>query len=349
MKKYIYITLVVFLVGCFLPDEVLPSLPSHEVTVELNLKENNTVYLNLENSKNPDSISNEWHLKFQNAADGWSIYLNTLESVAIYNTKETDFTKVDYSYFDLDLPWQVDVPTPSGLYPALGAWGDFQYANPKSFKNVYLVSWNDGQINYISKLQILDASKDAYHIRFGPLGEENSQSVWIQKDAAYTHGYFSFQTGLQLNSIEPKIANWDMCFTYLSDSLVAHTATPATTTINPYFGLYPGVVVNYQKSKIHLDTSANFENIDYFYAKELKYTGVDQLYNVFYAQKLVYKGVDDLFNAFYSWDGPSQQLILNERLTVVVQQGEKYFALRPKKVETNSLQAFKLTLEVKQL
>lgn len=333
MKRYIHILLFVFLSSCFKPDEQVPKIWYQQAQVHLDIEKSPATYLDLDNlSKSPELAEQNWQLKFQNTADGWSIYLNALEHVAVHNTKETDFDKVDHTYFNLDIPWQIDVPTFSGLYPAIGTWGDFNFPNPKSFKNVYLISWTDGNTSFVDKIQILDATEEAYHIRYSRLDGGDIKSVWITKEQNHTHSYFSLLDGRQVSGVEPSLDNWDICFTYFSDSISSHSLPQVLETINTDFGIYHGALINYERNKICVDSTSSFEDIDYFYASKLKFEQQDQILNL-----------------FYHWDEDLQRIILDNNLSLIVKNEDKYFVIKPRKLTNEGTEEVSMTLKVKQL
>ncbi|MDA8886230.1 hypothetical protein OAD66_09010 [Bacteroidia bacterium] len=328
-----YISYLLLLTSCFLPDEVLPRVSPKEITIRLNKTDKQTAYVDLSKiDKSSDSTRGSWHLKFQNSAKGWAIYLNTLESVAVYNTKITDFDKVNESNYELDLKWQVDIPTPSGLYPAIGDWGDFGFANPKSYKDVFLISWNDGNTTLIEKLQILDASETAYHIRYGSLNGDSTKTIWINKNSEHTHSYFSFKENSQISNIEPNVDKWNMCFTYLSDSIENHHNLPYTETINPNFGLYQGLAINYKSNHVYFDTATTFDEIDYFQAVGLEYIRKDEI-----------------INPFMIWDSLNSTSTVNSKLTLIIKNYDSYFALKPISITRLKNDDYTIRLIVKQL
>lgn len=333
MRSLGYITLCLFLVSCFRPDEVLPPIAPQETTVNLSIDENQSAYIDL-GSILPEYNESEpaWHLKFQNTNQGWGIYLNTLDNVVIHNTTQTDFDAVDASSFGPEVVWQMDVPTPEGLSPALGEWGDFSFDNPKSFKDVFLILWNDQDTSYLYKLQLLDATVNAYHLRYGPLNNDTTYSVWINKDSDYAHSYFSFKKHKKVQNVEPQIGAWDLCFTYLQDSIQTHQIFPEQYTINPNFGIYNGLLVNYRTNFLYLDTTAGFENIDYFYASKLEFYKTDQL-----------------FNTFVHWDRENNALGLADELTLLLNKEDKYYAIRATSFARTGPSNYSISLLVKQL
>ncbi|PCJ64600.1 MAG: hypothetical protein COA58_12750 [Bacteroidetes bacterium] len=318
--------------SCFKKDAVLPKKSPDSFEINLSIKGNQASYINLTNLQNSyDGKTANWHLKFQNDELGWYIYLNTLQNVAIHNTTETDYDLVDQDYNILDLPWQLDIPASQGSQPAIGEWGDFNFPNPKSFKNVYLISWNDGITSFVYKLQILDASTDRYHLRYGTLDGAITKSVWITKDKEHRHSYFSFKSGSDIQ-IEPKVNDWNFCFTYLQDSIISHKNIPHATTINKSFGLYQGVIINQSNTQIFLDTSNSFDDIDFFFARDLEYNTIDEIINL-----------------FYTWNINSQSIEASENLTLITKDENRYYALKAEELEGSSIEDIRIKLKIKQL
>ena len=83
-----------------------------------------------------------------------------------------------------------------------------------------------------------------------------------------------------IEDVEPPVNEWDMCFTYLQDSIKSHQILPERYTLNTNFGLYKALLINYRENLLNLDTVVGFENIDYFYASKFEYYQADQLFNV---------------------------------------------------------------------
>ena len=332
MRNITYITLLFLAASCFKKDEVLPKTPTQDFEVNLSLEGNQSSYIDLNNiaSRNIGKTA-DWHLKFENSANGWSIFLNTMRNVAIHNTRKTDYNEIDPNWNTFNLPWQLDVPTPLGSLPALRNWGDFSFSNPKSFKNVYLISLTDNSKTTIYKLQILDASEDKYHIRYGTLAGGPTNSAWILKNSEYGHSYFSLTQEKNL-IIEPKKSEWNICFTYLSDSISSYQNIPHVPTINKAFGLYHGIVLNKENTEVFIDTSTTFEGIDFFYARDLEYKTVDELHNI-----------------FYQWDSTINEVTLIDNLSVILKKGNQYYALKADSIVGTDIRDISIKIESKQL
>jgi len=84
--------------------------------IRLNTTNNQAAYLCLsELSRSYDSTGSNWHLRFENDANKWGIFLNTLSQVAVYNTKNTNFDSITEYYNLSQADWQFDISTSEGL------------------------------------------------------------------------------------------------------------------------------------------------------------------------------------------------------------------------------------------
>lgn len=333
MKYLLFISLIIILSGCFQPDEILPKVKDYTTEITVSTKGKQAAYIDLSSAdKLANSSESPWHLKFQNTKGSWSILLNTLLGVSVHNTKNTNYDAIDTAYSIHNIPWQLDGTSGTGTQSAIGVWGDFEFSNPKSYKNVYLLSWSDGTFLYYYKLQILDAGTSTFHIRYGTLDGSFTKSKWIEKDPNFAYTYYSLLTQEIVNNVEPDRSDWNICFTYLPDSIIHHGSYPFVPTINKQVGLYQALLINDDFTEIHLDTSKTFSTIDYFYAKDLEYTDVD-----------------GLINLFQSWEENQQKLSLKDNLCLLVKEQNSYYALKVEEIRTDNPTEVTIKLRIKQL
>lgn len=330
---FIFISFVLMLSSCFEPDEVLPALKSSRINIEIDLAQNQAAFLDLHNintSSNQEFL--DWQLKFQNDANKWSIYLNTLSQVAVYNTRITDYDSIREYYDTKNIVWQLDIPTNTGSYPGIGTWGDFSFKAPKSYKDVYLIRWVKNGITEVYKLQILDAREGAYHIRYGSLDGYYIKSVWIEKEPNKQHSYYSIANDKTLKNVEPPKDKWNISLTYLTDSISKHPKLPFISTPNPAFGIYQGLLVNQANTSIYLDTTRTLDEITYFNSNALQYRTIDEMYNV-----------------FSYFDERTQELRLKKNLVLIVKDADNLFAIKPLDLLRESNNSFSIELEIKKL
>lgn len=327
------ISFIVMLCSCFEPDEILPAVKNSSVNIEIDLSQNQASFLDLQNiNTSSDNEFKDWQLKFQNDANRWSIYLNTLSQVAVHNTRITKYDSITEYYDTKDIVWQLDVPTNSGSYPGLGTWGDFNFEAPKSYKNIYLIRWVKNGITEVYKLQILDARLGAYHIRYGSLDGTYINSVWVEKETTKQHSYFSLAENKILKNVEPPKDKWNLCLTYLTDSISKHPQFPFITTPNPYFGIYQGLLLNQANSLVYVDTTRTLDEITFFNSNNLNYINIDEMYNV-----------------FSSFDPRTQELVLKEKTILIIKDNENLFAIKPRALLRGSNNSFSIDLEIKKL
>lgn len=333
MKLYYYISIILFLSGCFSPDEQLIRTGHYDLHLQLDPNERQNYFISLENI---DAINNSdlpnWHLKFQNKQDKWGIFLNTLEQLAVHNTNSTDFESIDESIDLTSVEWAIDIPSENGSISAFKGWGDFSFKNPKSFKNVYILAWRENHQDFIFKLQILDATETSYRLKFGTLDGREEYFHELKKESEYNFTYISFHSPERTLLVEPPRSEWDLTFTYLQDSIKNHENYPYISTRNPAFGIYQAMLVNHEFNDIYIDTLMPFEKMDYFYARDL-----------------VYQTNDVFHNVFYEWDTGTSSLSVNDRVTMIVRNNDRYYAFTALSIQGDPTDIFTILLRIKQL
>jgi hypothetical protein len=333
MKCSKYILIFLLLSACFEPDEILPKSKIQTTEIRLNTTNNQAAYLCLsELSRSYDSTGSNWHLRFENDANKWGIFLNTLSQVAVYNTKNTNFDSITEYYNLSQADWQFDISTSEGLTPSIGDWGDFSFNNPKSFKNIYLISWPGHLSRLVYKFQLLDAQNGSYHFRYGTLDGSLDKTIWLPKGEQYSFGYFSFESNEIATEVEPRKDRWDICFTFLSDSLAKHEGIPHLPTLEADIGLYQAVLLNERLNQAAIDTVMSLEDTDFFYAKNLPYLEQKEIYEL-----------------FYTWDDDLKMIEVNPKLIVYLTDGNRYYAIRATNFVQSPDGTFTTELNVKQL
>lgn len=319
--------------SCFNPDEILPDVVPQNVIIDLDVKSNQAIFIDLNTlTARTNSVAQNWQLKFQNQSNGWSIYLNVLSKGGVHNTGITTYDSITENYKLSDVNWQLDVPTNEMSYPAIGKWGDYSFSAPKSYKNVYLIRWESNGQTLLYKMQILDAREGAYHIRYGSLNGSVINSVWIPKNTDNLHTYYSLELDQVVPNMEPPKYHWDLCFSYLSDSLTSHRNVPFIPTINQDYGVYAGLFVNQITNTIYKDTLRELNEITFFNSN-----GLD------------FKTSDQLCNAFIQWNENFQQCMINDKLTLLVKNKEEFYAIKPTQIMGDAPGQFSLTLQIKKL
>lgn len=264
------------------PDERVELPQEQRITVSQSLKQPFS-YLNLINKTNSYEFGDKlWHLKFQANESEWAVFLNPLIDISVYRTPEDNFNKINADYVvNQQIEWQKDIPLRTSMLPAIGTWGDYSFQYPNSHEYIYILKVKrDLQLEYY-KIQILDALKDNYSLRYSKLGSGQESTILIPKEKNYTHTYFSVEGLPEVIRVEPQKSNWQMCFSYGFDSLKYNTQGRVIKQITDSIALYPKILLNKQSIKLHFDTLTPFESIDYFYAKEQNYVAYEQITNPF--------------------------------------------------------------------
>ena len=312
MKYLFYISLLVVFVGCYESDPVLSPLDSSTVDLRISDNNNQAVYLKLENKQiTNDSSEVKWHLKFENAPNDWLIYLNPLENVVIHPTTITNFNEVDSNFNLVGLEWITDAPNSTDIKSAINEWGDFAFDSPKSFKNVIIVRVKDGLTASFYKMQMLDANQSGYRVRYGTLNGKYDHTILIKKDNSYTHSYLRLAENPVAPLAEPKRVDWDVCFTYIADSISKHGVYPHLNTVNPFFGVYHAITINQEFAEVAIERSVAWADIDYFLARKLTYARSDQI-----------------SNEFVFWNDTIQQAELVPNVTVILKINSTYYKMK---------------------
>lgn len=312
---------------------VLPAQKPEQITVYQNAANNPNCILHLQPQETRiDSNYLPWHLRFETAKDRWHIFLNPLESVAIHNTSNTDFNAIDSNFNLVGLEWLVDKPTNNGLQPAIGNWGDFSFSNPASFKDVFIVRVKNYLTANFFKLQILDATNEAYRIRYGALNGSFDNTILIAKEENYAHKYLHLDTTALFPLVEPRREEWDIRFTYVADSITNNRNIPYLPSINTKFGIYPRILLNENNVALAKDTNYAFDELDYFIAKDLEYVATSQLNN-----------------PFLVWNIELQQAQHQPNINVILRKNEIYYAIRVVEFTGIYPERLELQLEIRRL
>ena len=319
--------------SCFEPDIRINSPSPSQLRLTSDVSNNQAVYIDLSNLKTDQNpFEKKWHLKFQNAKNSWSIYLNPLENVAIHQTTITNFDEVDSNFYLVGLKWQIDAPSTKGAYPAFAAWGDFNFEVPKSFKNVYIIRLKNDITATFYKVQILDASSNTYRLRYASLNGKIDHVVSINKDDSYTHSFLRLGEEPRQPRVEPKKEDWDLCLTYIADSINKQGELPYFPTINPYYGVYQAFLVNNSFNQIAIDSIHTFDEIDFFKIQSLSFKSIDQLHNI-----------------LIDWNHQEQEAHISTKAFLIVKSNGSYYAIKPEEIIGEYPTKFDLQLTVKQL
>lgn len=151
---------------------------------------------------------NSWHLALEASAEGFHVFMNGGADVFVYNTHETDFTKVgkDQAPDDYSSDWMFDRPCGLNDSTAIGDW--------RGKNEVYIVKLNSTQISdNIKKIRLVNVSGTEYVLEYGNIDETSAHIIHIPKDPAYNYSYFTFNEEGKVIQPDPPKDTWDIVFT----------------------------------------------------------------------------------------------------------------------------------------
>lgn len=333
MKKAVYIFLVFSITSCFTPDEYLPKIDSEKINISLNSTESPSTFIKL--GFPTGTLSKEksnWQLRFENTADEWGIYTNPTEPIRIFNTKINRYDLINLSSIDGNTIWEYDDVKSTNIKSAIGRWGDFDFPNPESYKDVYILNWTQDSQDYYYKFQILDADINTYHFKYGPLNETSFQIETINKQEVQLYSYFSLVNNEQVKTIEPNTNEWHIHFSYQVDSINKHTKIPYSSTSNSSLGLFPSFELNHEHVEIFLDTLMNFEQINYINSRNL-----------------TFEKSKNSIGLFYQKDAMTSQLQSNSKQNLILRSDDEYYVIRALNIIGSSVGNHSVTFEIKKL
>ncbi|NOX48405.1 MAG: hypothetical protein GXO89_15650 [Chlorobi bacterium] len=262
---YLFMTLIA-LSSCFKEDDPLPVSPLKETTVELNQYYQFQAYFDL--GKGETVASNDrniWDLGFECKDSSWHITLNSSAFMLAANTGQTDFESVTDT---TGLDWKYDKSDGNPDSTAIGNWflltgNDTVYKN-----NVYVINLGMTHLGVprgLKKIVFTKVDKKQYALKYADLNGENYQEFIIEKKPGLNYTGFSFEgLGSQL-TVEPPSNTWDLLFTQ-------YTTLIFTDEGEPYPYLLNGVLLNYGKVEVVLDSLVPFGEIDLHYAQKQEFS-----------------------------------------------------------------------------
>jgi hypothetical protein len=332
MKRIAYIFLIFSLSRCFTPDAYLPKIDSEKISLTMNNDQPSTFIKLGYPTSTLSKQKNNWQLKFENSTGEWKIYTNPNQPIRIFNSNINQYDLINNQSINGNPIWKYDEIKNNHIKSSIGSWGDFNFPNPESYKDVYILNWKQDSLEYYFKFQLLDASSNNYHIKYGPLDGTTIYVDSIVKDDVQLYSYFSLANNKKINSIEPLTDDWHIHLNYQVDSISKHSKIPYSSTTTENMGLFPNVELNHKHVEIHIDSLLNYEQINYISAKNL-----------------LYEKSKSNIGLFYLKDPTTNEMSINTKQNLIVRSLEEYFALRAINVTGNSVNNYTVTLEIKKL
>ena len=333
MKKAVYVFLVFSINSCFTPDGYLPKIDSETINITLNSTEKPSTYIKLgfpTSTLTKEKIN--WQLRFENTADEWGIYTNPTEPIRIFNTEINRYDLINLNSIDGNTTWGYDDVKSNNIKSAVGRWGDFDFPNPESYKDVYILNWTQDSQDYYYKLQILDADINTYHFKYGPLDETSFQIETINKYEFQLYSYFSLVNNEQVKTIEPNINEWHIHSSYQVDSIIKHSKIPYSSTSIGSLGLFPSFELNHEHVEIFVDTVTNFEQINYVHSRNLKFEKSKNSIGLFYLKDTI-----------------TSHIKSNSKQNLILRSDDEYYVIRAINIIGSSFNNHSITFEIKKL
>lgn len=209
--KYCFLIVISFLFfGC--EKKELPvkkydrgNIITMQVAMESNYK-NQIWYRLSDNQIVSTNLKTDWDIAFENAPGGFHIILNGANAVKVYKTNYAQLNQVTDTA-GLAIKGRADMPSGNLDSTAFGNW--------QSNNTVYIINRGydeAGQLLGFYKMKIISQTTTNYIFEFGDIFGSQTFQGFINKNVDYNFSAFSFTTKMQLN-IEPKKADYDLCFT----------------------------------------------------------------------------------------------------------------------------------------
>lgn len=176
-----------------------------QVSMEPNYK-NQIWYRLSDNQIIKTNLKTDWDIAFESSATGYHIILNGANAVKVYKTNFTQLSQVADTA-GLAVNGRADMPSGNLDSTAFGNW---QLNN-----TVYVINrgYNEmGQLLGFYKMKMVSRTTTNYIFEYADIFGTQTFQATINKDGNYNFNAFSFTTKAQVN-IEPKKAEYDLCFT----------------------------------------------------------------------------------------------------------------------------------------
>ncbi len=250
--------------GCFTEEYPILPLPDEYVTLSTYRPVNGQVYYSFGSRSQVKSNSVEdWDLAFSCKEDDYSILLNSARGMSSYNTESKDF---DATYHYEDYDWEYDDCSGRGTISCLGDWGDFSFDNPQSYGNVYIINMGvdlKGMPTTMIKMKIRKYTDNRYNILISDLDNNQKEEFIIPRNDSFNFVHLSLKTKEVLH-LEPPKEDWDILFTSYAAPMGAKEAYPDAIPLPRRYELVEGVLLNPYQRHVTLDSTGNFDNLDFF-------------------------------------------------------------------------------------
>ncbi|OSZ82877.1 hypothetical protein CAP35_06330 [Chitinophagaceae bacterium IBVUCB1] len=207
------------------------------------------------------SPTSSWDLAFETGVSDYHIFMNGGGTgVFVYNTHQTDMTKVLDAPKIKDNEWQFDQACGTNDSTGIGEW----QSGGLSKSEVYIVKLDPTFYpDTFRKMQIVKVSAEGYLLHYAGLRDVANKTIFIPKNNNYNYTYFSFSENGRIVNAEPPKNTWDIVFTRYR--IVYHYLHNYTYPVT-------GVLTNPYNTIAAKDSLKSYEAIDAQRLLKLKFT-----------------------------------------------------------------------------
>jgi hypothetical protein len=169
-------------------------------------------------------------------------------------------------------------------------------------------------------------------VKYADLNNDNLNIFRIDKNDIYNFAYLAVEDTAVLRNIEPPKNKWALSFTYVTDSIAKDPEFPYLNTPNADFGIYPALQINQTNTRIYIDSTIGFDEMDYFATKSMELQSVEELRNL-----------------FVNYDPYSQEASIQESRCLVIEHFQSLYALQATDFKGDYPEDFTLKFRLKKL
>ncbi len=261
-KNLLYILAITLVItSCFKEEDPLPAFPMQTTTIEMGKYYLYQDYFNLAgNEKVKVTEKNDYDLGFECGDSSWHIVLNTAAFMFAGNTGKKDLVEVTDT---TGLDWRFDKSNGNPDSTAIGEWVRINMNDTVYSNHVYVLNRGYdhlGKLRGLRKIKFTKVDSVSYSFEYSDMNDENYNVFTIQKHEGVKFTCFSFDDGGMQVEMEPPADSWDLLFTQYTTLLYTNDGVPY-----PY--LVTGVLSNYGRVEMAVDSALNYEDIDINYAR----------------------------------------------------------------------------------
>jgi len=261
---YIFIMFAVFALHSCIPGEnpITAPPPGEETIAQVELGNNYDYisYFNFGVGKEVKRVLlRDWDLAFACSQNDFRILLNSGKFMSVYKAEEKEFESINTSIIARlkEDDWTYENPTGHIDSSAIGKWWSSLENSFISKGNVYVLNLGfepSGRASGFAKLQVLEVDDLSYKIRFSDLRGRGDTTMIIFRDIDYNFVHLSIVDSGVIRKIEPKAAEWDICFSRFSELLPLEDGQAIWYNV-------VSALINQKYTVVSPDSTGNFESI----------------------------------------------------------------------------------------